>query len=68
MAKRSAAMGHTLLRYSRILLPMVLAAKGRAPSGAGSFLRLLPRVPFAFGELHPWLQPCAPSGRRVGPT
>ena len=33
-----------------------------APSGAGSRAYDAPRVPFAWGELHPWLQSFAPFG------
>ncbi len=33
-----------------------------APPGREGRVVTVPRVPLAFGELHPWLQPSAPSG------
>ena len=37
-----------------------------APPGREGRVVTIPRVPFAFGELHPWLQPPAPSGPNTG--
>ena len=37
-----------------------------APAGRTGRVVTIPRVPFAFGELHPWLQPSAPSGPNIG--
>ena len=37
------------------------------PVGAGLLIRRQPRVSFAFGELHPWLQSSAPLGRYALP-
>ncbi len=44
------------------LFPLFDRRRNLRPFGTGRRLHLVPRVPFACGELHSWLQPVAPLG------
>ena len=45
----------------------VAVGPSSAPPGREGRVVTVPRVPFAFGEFHPWLQPSAPSGPKADP-
>ena len=66
---RSRAAGRGTRGHGSLLLCSPRRGDGlpsSAPPGRTGCAVTVPRVPFAFGELHPWLQPPAPLGPNIG--